>query len=50
MLTFTSTLESDTINTVFVMGLSTTKAMTEVHTIDQRWPFKVYLPLVMRNQ
>jgi hypothetical protein len=55
LLTFTGTLDSDTINTFFIMGLtqppgSLLYPMTKVHTIDQRWPYQVFLPLVMMNQ
>jgi hypothetical protein len=47
LLTFTGTLESDTINTFFIMGLK--DSLTQVHSIDQRWPFKVFLPLITKG-
>jgi hypothetical protein len=55
LLTFTETLDSDTINTVFVMGLtqppgSFLHPLTKVYSVDQRWPFKVALPLVIGSE
>jgi hypothetical protein len=44
---FTGTLESDTINTFFIMGPP--GSLEQVHSIDQRWPFSVFLPLVIKG-
>jgi hypothetical protein len=42
--TFSATLEINTINTVFIMGL--TDSLEAVHTVDQRF-FRLFLPIVL---
>jgi hypothetical protein len=50
--TFTATLDSGAINSVFIMGLSQSAQypMIEKHTVDARWPFGVFLPLVIKGE
>jgi hypothetical protein len=50
VLTFTGTVETNTINTFFIMGLSTVPGspLKGVHVIDQRFHV-VYLPIVLKN-
>jgi hypothetical protein len=53
VLEFSRTLESGTVNTVFIMGLSNPPGsflypLQAVHTVDQRF-FRIYLPLMVRE-
>jgi hypothetical protein len=53
LLSFTATLDADTINTFFVMGFSQPSAgqplWEAVHAVDRRFHF-VYVPLVLREE
>lgn len=49
--TFTATLDSGAINSVFIMGLpqSTQYPILEKHIVDARWPFRIFVPLVTKG-